>query len=129
MTAELTVTQILSGQIRKDLLVPWYMMLSYLYYEHDKQLVPDHTFDLLCKTLLNQFDSVEHQHLKFVSKDSLRAGTGFDIPAVCPGIAKGAAERLWNEEHPKDPISVDWEKHMAERYPVKEEAQPTLFDF
>lgn len=56
-----------------------YLILSYAYYKLNKSLVSDGQFDLLCKTLLDNFDSFEHKYKHLVTKDDLEAGTGFAI--------------------------------------------------
>ena len=60
-------------------LVPWYLMSSYLYYKEDKQVLTDEQFDMLCKRLLENWDSVEHMHKHLISKHDLTAGTGYAI--------------------------------------------------
>jgi hypothetical protein len=35
-----------------NMLVPWYLMLSYLYYVRETSLVSDHTYDRICKDLM-----------------------------------------------------------------------------
>ncbi len=62
-----------------NMLVPYYLMFSYLYYEKNISLIDDTEFDSLCKTLLEKFDSLKHFHKHLVKKDSLTAGTGYDI--------------------------------------------------
>ena len=62
-----------------NMLIPYYLMFSYLYYEKNISLIEDTEFDKLCSTLLEKYDSVEHMHKHLVSKESLTAGTGYDI--------------------------------------------------
>ena len=62
-----------------NMLIPYYLMLSYLYYEKDITLIDDTEFDQMCKTLLEKYDEVEHMHKPLVKKESLTAGTGYDI--------------------------------------------------
>ena len=67
-------------------------MLSYLYYEKNISLIEDTEFDNLCQTLLEKYDSVEHMHKHLVSKESLTAGTGYDI--VYTNMIKNSAMQL-----------------------------------
>ena len=62
-----------------NMLIPYYLMLSYLYYEKDITLIDDEEFDQMCKTLLEKYDEVEHMHKHLVKKENLTAGTGYDI--------------------------------------------------
>ena len=63
----------------ENMLIPYYLMLSYLYYEQNVSLIDDAEFDKLCKTLLEKLDNLNHMHKHLVSKESLTAGTGYDI--------------------------------------------------
>ena len=54
-------------------------MSSYLYYEHDKNVLDDTQFDYLCKKLYDNWDSVEHMHKHLIDKDNLKAGSGYGI--------------------------------------------------
>ena len=60
-------------------LVPIYLMSSYLYYEHDKNVLDDTQFDYLCKKLYDNWDSVEHMHKHLIDKYNLKAGSGYGI--------------------------------------------------
>lgn len=72
--------------------VHWYLMLSYLYYQHDESFVPDAMFDKLCSVLLERVDEAKASHHgRFIHEDSLRAGTGFDIAGKLPEITMNAA--------------------------------------
>ena len=58
-----------------NLLVPYYIMMSYRYYVKDDPLVSDHLFDKTAKTLLEHWNIVTHFHKDYLSEDVLRAGT------------------------------------------------------
>ena len=62
-----------------NMLIPYYLMFSYLYYVKHISLIEDTEFDQMCKTLLEKYDEVEHMHKPLVKKESLTAGTGYDI--------------------------------------------------
>ena len=42
--------------------VPWYLMTSYAYYVEDNPLVSDGAFDRLAKTMIKNWDKIEHFH-------------------------------------------------------------------
>ena len=63
----------------ENMLIPYYLMFSYLYYEKNISLIDDAEFDEMCKTLLDKLDTLTHMHKHLVKKESLTAGTGYDI--------------------------------------------------
>ena len=63
----------------ENMLIPYYLMFSYLYYEKNISLIEDGEFDDMCKTLSEKLDSLTHMHKHLVKKESLTAGTGYDI--------------------------------------------------
>ena len=79
-----------------NMLVPYYLIHSYLYYEKDEPIITDVEYDLICKTLEEKWDQVKHRHKKLINKSSLNAGTGYYIKKY-PEIVKGAAESLKKE--------------------------------
>ena len=79
-----------------NMLIPYYLMFSYLYYEKDIILIDDGEFDQMCKTLYDKYDNLEHMHKHLVSKGDLTAGTGYGIKYT--EIIKNSAmtlERVW----------------------------------
>ena len=79
-----------------NMLIPYYLMFSYLYYEKDIILIDDGEFDQMCKTLYDKYDDLKHMHKHLVSKDDLTAGTGYGIKYT--EIIKNSAmtlERVW----------------------------------
>ena len=77
-----------------NMLVPWYLMSSYLYYEEDKNILPDEDYDWICEELDSKWDVVEHFHKYLVDRKSLSSGTGYNIPRY-PSRVKSAAILLW----------------------------------
>ena len=59
--------------------VPYYLMSSFLYYKGDKHILDDNEFDYLCKRLYDEWDNITHYHKDLLDRDSLRAGTGFEL--------------------------------------------------
>ncbi len=62
-----------------NMLVPYYLMLSYLYYEENESIVDDIEYDTICKRLYNEWDNIEHHHKHLVDRSSLAAGTGYHM--------------------------------------------------
>ena len=54
-------------------------MASYAYYILDENIMSDGEYDSIARTLLEQWDSFEHQHKYLLDKGDLEAGTGFRI--------------------------------------------------
>ena len=80
---------------RLDLLVPKYLIHSYLYYEQDTNLISDEEFNSICKKLLDNFDEIEHPHKYLLDKESLKANTEFTIKY--PSIVKHCAKIRYKE--------------------------------
>lgn len=79
--AEDQLRSILNVGPKRNMMVPWYLILSYLYYAHDVSLVPDSMYDDLCAKLERWFD---HMHKDLIERDALRAGTGFYLVNKLP---------------------------------------------
>ena len=82
--------------ISPNLLVPWYLITSYLYYYHDTSIISDFKYDELCKRLLNLWPLIKHDWKRCIDKKSLEAGTGYylraeELPPNCKSAARGAA--------------------------------------
>ena len=77
-----------------NMLIPYYLMFSYLYYEKNISLIDDAEFDGMCKTLLDKLDTLTHMHKHLIKKESLTAGTGYDIKYT--KLIKDSAMRLRN---------------------------------
>lgn len=58
-----------------NMMVPWYLMASYAYYEQGDPIFSDGFFDEMGKTMLDRWDDIEHFHKNLISKDDLEAGT------------------------------------------------------
>ena len=62
-----------------NMLVPYYLMYSYLYYKKNESIVNDAEYDMICKRLYDEWNDIEHHHKHLVDRDSLIAGTGYYI--------------------------------------------------
>ena len=78
----------------ENMLIPYYLMFSYLYYEKNISLIDDAEFDGMCKTLLDKLDTLTHMHKHLIKKESLTAGTGYEIKYT--NLIKDSAMRLRN---------------------------------
>ena len=82
----------------QNMLVPWYLMAAYAYYEEDSPLISDSLFDKLARKLLKCWDDVEHRHKELLSKDMLEAGTYI---GEYPSMVSGAVELVRYSYGPK----------------------------
>ena len=71
------------------MLVPYYLMYSYLYYEKDSPIISDAEYDTICKRLHDEWDNIEHYHKHIINKEHLVAGTGYSLKY--PTIVKDSA--------------------------------------
>tara|TARA_E500000331_G_C17221730_1_gene698425 strand:- start:1115 stop:1402 length:288 start_codon:yes stop_codon:yes gene_type:complete len=74
-----------------NMAVPLYLMMSYAYYQEDKPIATDATFDNVSKMLLKSYDEIDHHHKKLISKDSLESGTYL---GVYPTIVKDTVDMV-----------------------------------
>jgi hypothetical protein len=83
------VERIITSRITKNpnMLVPYYLMLSYAYYEQDDPIASDGFYDKLARKLLKEYDNIEHYHKHIISKGDLEAGS---FLGEYPGIVEGA---------------------------------------
>ena len=75
-----------------NMLVPYYLMYSYLSYEENSSIVSDGEYDSICKRLYDEWNEIEHFHKYLIEKETLLAGTGFTL--TYPNRVKGAANHL-----------------------------------
>tara|TARA_B110000503_G_scaffold11957_1_gene16128 strand:- start:222 stop:464 length:243 start_codon:yes stop_codon:yes gene_type:complete len=73
------------------MLVPWYLMAAYAYYEQDDPILEDVTFDRCSKTILEHWDKIEHMHKHLITKDMLIAGTYI---GEYPSRVKGSVNQI-----------------------------------
>jgi hypothetical protein len=77
-----------------NLLIPHYLMFSYLYYDRHVSPIPDPDYDALCKRLNEEWDQAEHRHKPLVDREALGAGTGFQLKYT--NLIRGAAVHWFN---------------------------------
>ena len=62
-----------------NMLVPYYLMYSYAYYQENESLITDSEYDQICQDLITNWNNITHWHKPLLSLESLKAGTGYDI--------------------------------------------------
>lgn len=92
VVCEVSINRVLSKN--NNMLVPYYLILSYIYYEQDDSIVSDSFYDETCAALRLHWHSVEHRHKHLIDKASLKTGSGYYLHRKFPGIVKGAGNAL-----------------------------------
>lgn len=85
-----------------NLLIPHYLIHSWLYYERHVSILTDTYYDEMCKELAEKLPTVEHLHKHLVDPEALRAGTAYHLKDSYPGIIPGAATYLYYMFNPKE---------------------------
>ena len=62
-----------------NMLVPYYLMYSYAYYQENESLITDSEYDQICQDLITNWNDITHWHKPLLNLESLKAGTGYDI--------------------------------------------------
>ena len=102
----------------ENLLVPWFIMSCFAYYENDRPLLSDSAFDDLTKRLSEAWDKIKHMHKGLVDPTDFKTGHYLQYPTRI----KFAVEYL--EKHEKE---VDKGVELDYLIPViKKEAAPKL---
>lgn len=76
------------------MLVPWFLMASWAYYQCDAPLLTDGAFDVLCRMLAENWHAIEHRHKPLIDRAWLIAGTCALARDRYPATVKGAAAHL-----------------------------------
>jgi|SaaInlStandDraft_1057018.scaffolds.fasta_scaffold78736_2 hypothetical protein len=58
-----------------NMMIPWYLLSAYAYYEEDDPILSDRMFDRLSQDILKRWDTIDHYHKEFLTKGDLEAGT------------------------------------------------------
>ena len=89
-------THVLEASVQnKNMIVPWYLIAAYCYYELDCPILSDSAFDQLVLTFLKEYDTIEHVHKELVTKRDLEAGTY--LCGTYPKITRMAAHNILEE--------------------------------
>jgi hypothetical protein len=75
-----------------DLLVPHYLIHSYLYYEMAHSLISDYDYDRLAISIYDNWDRITHVHKHMIDNESLKT-SGFAIKY--PLMVQGAARQIY----------------------------------
>lgn len=88
-------------------LVATYLMSAYLYSTGKDTVLDDPTYDNVCKVLYGNFDSVTHQHKKYLDREALKTGTTmhFDWNTM-PRIIQTAAVQWAATKSPAKKVSL-----------------------
>lgn len=68
-----------AAALPRRMLVPYYLMASFLYYHCDQSAMTDDAYDLVCRRLDREWPIIEHRHKKIVKRNSLTATTGYNL--------------------------------------------------
>lgn len=80
-------------------LVARYLIYSYQYYILNDNLVSDAEYDVICKTLLENFGALTHPHTYLLDTEALSAGSCFHLKeSDYPLIVKETAKMLLREK-------------------------------
>ncbi len=58
-----------------NMMIPYYLMGAYAYYEESDPIFSDSYFDNLAKNILKEWDNVEHYHKHLLDREVLEAGS------------------------------------------------------
>lgn len=88
----------------KNSCISFWLVGSYCYYLKNESLFKDETFDKLSRWMYDNYDSLEHEHKSLITKDMLKAGSGFnlkesDYPLRVKVTADMFIRGLWSGKH------------------------------
>jgi len=86
----------------RNLLVPFFLSLSWLYYERDEIIVGDDLYGVICDRLYAEWDEIEHWHKDLIDREALKAGTGYYLKY--PERVERAAWALFLFFNPPKPL-------------------------
>ena len=66
-------------RINPNMLVPYYLMHSFIYYEINDSIITDYEYDEICRELKDKWDDVTHYHKHLIDVNALGAGTGYQV--------------------------------------------------
>ena len=68
-----------SFKVNKSSCISWWLSASYAYYLRYESLLSDSAFDKMSKYILDNYESLEHNHKHLVTKEMLIAGSGYNL--------------------------------------------------
>ncbi len=82
-----------------NMMVPWYLMASYAYYEQGDPIFTDAFFDEMGKTMKERWDDIDHFHKSIITIDDLTAGTFLGkYPSRVEGGLKSLRETYFTKD-------------------------------
>lgn len=102
----------------RKMLVPYYLMASYLYYHADSSAMTDDAYDFLCQRLNKEWPIIEHRHKSIVKRSSLTATTGYNIkrndyPILVQVAAFALLQRVERDRVYEDMQEIKGFSHVA----------------
>ena len=80
-------------RINPNMLVPYYLMHSFIYYEMSDSIITDYEYDEICREL----NDVTHYHKHLIDVNALGAGTGYQVKYN--KRIENASITLYNKHH------------------------------
>ena len=71
-----------------NMLISWFMIGSYAYYDLDVNVMSDYDFDFLVQRIKEEWGNIDHPHKNLIKSTNLDSGSGYDINF--PMMVKGA---------------------------------------
>ncbi len=68
-----------SFKVNPSSCISWWLSASYGYYIRYESLLSDEAFDKMSKYILDNYESLEHNHKHLVTKEMLVAGSGYNL--------------------------------------------------
>lgn len=96
--------------IPTDLLVPHYLIHSYLYYHLDHSVITDHEYDTLAQRIDDEWELITHRHRIHIQREYLKT-SGFAL--TYPLQAVSVAKRILALTSSPQSYLTDTEKAMA----------------
>lgn len=78
-----------------NLLIPHFLIHSWLYYVADQPIISDSTFDWIVSELDARWDTVDHPHKGLIDRGVLKSGFYLEYPTIVEHSA-GALSRLFS---------------------------------
>lgn len=90
----------------KNLLIPWFIMASYSYYEKDEPILTDEGFDDLTKRLASSFHEIEHIHKHLIDPTQFKTGYYLKYPDRIKYAVKSLLKEKKVVDKPKKKVYV-----------------------
>lgn len=88
-----------------NLLIPHFLMHSYLYYSLDTPILSDSAFDWMVSELGRRWDTVEHRHKALIDPTLLKTGFYLEYPLLVQNAALMLSRSLSTPSRRKKSVS------------------------